>query len=320
MQPIKSLGIALALAMAQLVPGTAAAQDPNTVRLVAPYPAGGPIDVIARVLARPLGEELARPVVVDNRAGASGTIGAGNVARSTPDGSVLLLNTSIQVLLPHLMKLPYDTLADFTPLGQVNSIPFILVVNKDLPFKTVGELVAFAQQNPGKLNYASNSSGSASHLVAEQFKRMAGVSLVHIPYKGSAPAITDMIGGQVQLMFEQGPSVSAYLKSGQLRALGVTSLKRSTIVPDVPTFTEAGFPFTYSNWQGIWAPAGLPPATAQRLTAAVKAVMARADVRQRLTELGTEPATLSGPEFDTFVKQQYQAVADIVRTANVKLD
>lgn len=320
MQLFRSSIIAMAIAMCQLIPGFARAQDANTVRLVTPYPAGGPTDVVARVLARPLSEELGKSVVVDNRTGASGTIGAGNVARSSPDGSVLLLNTSIQVILPHLTKLPYDTLADFTPIGQVNTIPFILVVNKNLPFRNLAELVTYAKRNPGKLNYASNSSGSASNLAAEQFKRLAGVSLVHIPYRGSAPAIADLIGGQVQLMFEQGPSISAYLKSGQLRALAVTSLRRSGFAPDVPTFTEEGYPFVYSNWQGIWAPPGLSAATTSRLTAALRNVMARPDVRQRLSDLGTEPSTLVGDDFDAFVKQQYQAVGDIVRAANVKLD
>jgi tripartite-type tricarboxylate transporter receptor subunit TctC len=320
MQLIKSSIISLAIAVGQLVPGLAGAQDANTVRLVTPYPAGGPTDVVARTLARPLSEELGRSVVVDNRSGASGTIGAGHVARSSADANVLLINTSIQVILPHLPKLPYDTLADFTPIGQVNTIPFILVINKNLPFTNLADLIRYAKRNPGKLNYASNSSGSASHLAAEQFKAITGVSLVHIPYMGSAPAITDLIGGQVQLMFEQGPSISAYLKSGQLRALAVTSLKRSGFAPDVPTCTEEGVPFVYTNWQGIWAPPGLPAATTSRLTAALRNVMARPDVRQRLTELGTEPSTLVGDDFDAFVKQQYRAVGDIVRTANVKLD
>lgn len=317
---IRSSIIAFAIAVGQLIPNLAGAQDANTVRLVTPYPAGGPTDVVARVLARPLSEELGKSVVVDNRSGASGTIGAGHVARSSADASVLLINTSIQVILPHLTKLPYDTLADFTPIGQVNTIPFILVINKNLPFTNLAELIRFAKRNPGKLNYASNSAGSASHLAAEQFKAIAGVRLVHIPYRGSAPAITDLIGGQVQLMFEQGPSISSYLKSGQLRALAVTSVKRSGVAPEVPTFTEEGIPFVYTNWQGIWAPPGLPPATTSRLTTALKNVMARPDVRQRLSELGTEPSTLVGDDFDAFVKQQYRVAGDIVRAANVKLD
>jgi tripartite-type tricarboxylate transporter receptor subunit TctC len=298
----------------------ACAQQAQTMRLVVPYPPGGPTDVVARVLAKPLSDELGRSVVVENRAGGSGTIGAGAVARAPGDTNMLLLNTSIQVILPHLTKLPYDTLEDFTPVGQVNSIPFILVVNKDLPFKTLSDLIAYAKAHPGQLNFASNSSGSASQLAAEQFKRLAGVNLVHVAYKGSAPAITDLIGGQVQLMFEQGPSVAPFLKSGQLRALAVTSATRSPLVPDVPTFGEAGLPFVYSNWQGIWAPRGLPDASAQRLVTALRNVLQQPEVRQRLQELGTEPSSLVGKDFGKFVKQQYDAIGDVVRFANIKLD
>jgi tripartite-type tricarboxylate transporter receptor subunit TctC len=304
-----------------LLPALALAQDAQTVRLVTPYPAGGPTDVIARVIAQPLGEELGHPVLVDNKAGASGTIGAAEVARSAPDGNTLLMNTSIQVILPHLRKLPYDALADFTPIGQINSIPFILVINKDLPFKTVGELVAYAKAHPGKLNFASNSSGSASHLAAEQFKKIAGIDIVHVAYKGSAPALTDLVGGQVQMMFEQGPSVLSFLKGGQLRALAVTHPQRTAVAPDVPTFAEAGYPaFVYSNWQGIWAPGRMTPENADRLSAALGRALQRPAVRQRLRELGTEPSSLTGPEFRSFVQQQYQSVGGLVRAANVKLD
>ena len=303
-----------------LVAGTSPAQDHPPVRLVTPYPAGGPADVVARTIAQPLAQELGRPVVVDNRAGASGTIGATAVARSAPDGGTLLFNTSIQVILPHLMKLPYDTLKDFTPIGQINSIPFILVVNKDLPLRSVAELVAYAKAHPGKLNFATNSSGGASHLAAEQFKKLAGIDIVHVPYKGSAPALTDLIGGQVQLMFEQGPSVTSFLKSGQLRALAVTSPQRSPLAPEVPTFTELGMPFTYSNWQGIWAPGGMPEETAARLSAALRRALQQPAVRARLTELGTEPSSVTGSEFRSFVEQQYEIAGNVVRSSGAKLD
>lgn len=300
--------------------GQAHAQDTQPVRLVVPYPAGGPTDVVARVIAPSLAEALGRSVVVDNRAGASGTIGAGAVARAVPDGTMLVLNTSIQVILPHLMKLPYDSLKDFTPIGQINSIPFILVINKDLPFRSVAELVAYAKANPGKLNFATASPGSASHLAAEQFKKVAGIDIVHVPYKGSTPAITDLVGGQVQLMFEQGPSVSSFLKSGQLRALAVTSTQRTSLTPDIPTLTEAGFPLAYSNWQGIWAPGRMAPETAETLRAALQRALQQPTVRARLLELGTEPSTLTGREFQTFVEQQYEIAGSIVRASGTKLD
>jgi tripartite-type tricarboxylate transporter receptor subunit TctC len=304
-----------------LAPALASAQAVQATKLIVPYPAGGPTDVVARAIAQPISEELGRPVVVENRSGASGTIGAGSVARSAPDGGTLMLNTSIQVILPHLMKLPYDSAKDFTPIAQVNSIPFILVVNRDLPFRNVTELVAFAKANPGKLNFATNSAGSASHLAAEQFKKIAGITLTHVPYKGSAPALTDLVGGQVQLMFEQGPSVLPFLQNGRLRALAVTSPARAAIAPDVPTFGEAGYPaFVYSNWQGIWAPGGMAPATAEALAAAVRRALQKPAVRQRLIDMGTEPSALAGAEFQKFAEQQDEMVGTIVRQANIKLD
>jgi len=299
----------------------ARADETGPVRLVAPYPAGGPADVVARLVAEPIGRELGRPVIVDNRAGASGTIGAGAVARAEPDGSTLLFNTSIQVVLPHLMRLPYDTMNDFTPLAQVNSIPFVLVINRDLPFQSVAELVAYAKAHPGKLNYASNSPGGASHLAAEQFKRITGVDITHVPYKGSAPALTDLIGGRVQVMFEQGPSALSFLKGGQLRALAVTSAERADILPDVPTFGEAGYPaFVYSNWQGIWGPANMPPAVAEALSQAIARALRQPSVRQRLKDLGTQPSDLAGAAFRDFTARQYDYVGDIVRAASIKLN
>lgn len=318
---LRRAAIGLIVLAAGSAPLATRADEAGPVRLVAPYPAGGPADVVARLVAEPISRELGRPVIIDNRAGASGTIGAGAVARAEPDGSTLLFNTSIQVVLPHLMSLPYDTMKEFTPLAQVNSIPFVLVINRDLPFKSVADLVAYAKANPGKLNYASNSPGSASHLAAEQFKRIAGVDIAHVPYKGSAPALTDLIGGRVQIMFEQGPSVLSFLKGGQLRALAVTSPERAAILPDVPTFGEAGYPaFIYSNWQGIWGPGNMPPAVAKKFSQAIERALQQPAVRQRLIDLGTQPSNLSGTAFRDFTEQQYHYVGDIVRAAKIKLN
>lgn len=298
----------------------AVASDTSAVRLITPYPAGGPTDVIARVIAQPLSEELKRPVVVDNRAGASGTIGAGHVAKAAPDGSTLLINTSIHVTLPHLRQLPFDAVRDFTPLAQVNSIAFLLVVNKDAPFQTVEDIVNFARSNPGKLNYATNSPGGASHLAAELFQKQAGVKLTHIPYKGSAPAITDLIGGQVQLMFEQGPSVLPFLQSGQLRAIAATGAKRAAIAPDVPTFVEAGYPeFVFNNWQGIWGPAGIPADVKNSLVKALERTLQRPAVIKRLTDLGTNPENVTGDDFKNFVAKQYELLGAIVAEGDIKL-
>jgi len=299
----------------------ARAEDATPVRLVTPYPAGGPTDVVARVIAQPLSEELGRPVIVDNRAGASGTIGAGAVARAAPDGTSLLINTSIHVILPHLMTLPYDSVKDFTPLAQINTIPFVLVVNKDLPFKSVADVIAYAKDHPGKLNYASASLGSSSQLAAEQFKKLAGIDITHVPYKGSAPAITDMIAGRVEMMFEQGPSIFSFLKGDRLRALAVTSAERSKALPDLPTFAEIGYPeLTYSNWQGVWGPPKMSAQLVEKLVSALHRTMQRPSVRQRLIELGTEPSDLVGPAFQSFTKQQSEYVGSIVKSAKVKLE
>ncbi|HZR02849.1 MAG TPA: tripartite tricarboxylate transporter substrate binding protein [Burkholderiales bacterium] len=304
-----------------MFPVAATAQDRSVLRLVAPYPAGGNIDVVARIIAQPLSAELGRPVIVDNRAGGSGMIGSAFVARAAPDGGTLLLNTSIQVVLPHLMKLPYDTLNDFTPLAAVNSLPYWLVVAKDSPFRSVDEVVAYAKANPGKLNFASNSTGGGSHLAGEQFKKIAGVDITHIPYKGAPAAIADLMGGQVQIMFEQGPAVGGFVKNGQLRALATTSRQRSAMHPDVPTFAEAGYPaFVYSNWQGIWGPPKMSAEVSERLEHALTKVLQSPAVRQRLLELNTEPLDLTGDKFRNFVLEQYEVNREIVKSANVKLE
>lgn len=312
---------AAALALGLLSAAPTLADNGTPLRLVVPYPAGGPTDTIARAIAPALGEELGQPVIIDNRAGASGTIGAGEVARAVPDGNTLLLNTSIHVILPHLRETPYDAIKDFTPLAVVNTIPFILVVNKDLPVRSVADLVAYAEAKPRELNFASNSSGSASHLAAEQFKKVAGIAIVHVPYKGSAPAITDLVGGHVQMMFEQGPSVRGFLTSEQLRAIAVTSAQRTRSNPQLPTLAESGFPgFDYTNWQGIWGPPNMPRAVKDKLVTALRKALQRPAVRQRLLDLGTEPADIYDNDFQAFLRQQYDYLGDIVKSANVKLD
>jgi tripartite-type tricarboxylate transporter receptor subunit TctC len=297
------------------------ADSGQPLRLIVPYPAGGPTDTVARVISQPMSEELGRPVIVVNQAGASGTIGAGAVARAAPDGNTMLINTSIHVILPHLKPVPYEAIADFTHLALVNNITFVLVVNKDLPFKSVAELVAYAKANPGKLNFGSASAGSSSHLAAEQFMRVAGIDMMHIAYKGSSPAITDLIGGRIQVMFEQGPSVFPFVKSGQLRAIAVTSPQRMAAQPEVPTLSESGYPgFSYSNWQGLWGPANMPEKVSGPMIAALRKALQRPAVKQRLMEMGTDPADLYGGDFLAYAKQQYEHLGGIVKSANVKLD
>ncbi len=316
-QMLSSILLGLTLGLA----GQAWSASGVPLRLIVPYPAGGPTDIVARTVAPALGAALDQTVIIDNRAGASGSIGAGTVARSAPDGNTLLLNTSIHTILPHLTKVPNDAIKDFTPLAQVNSIPFVLVANKDLPYKTVPELIAYAKAHPGQINFATNSAGSASHMAAELFARAAGIEMRHIPYKGSAPALTDLVGGQVQIMFEQGPSVAPFLKSGQLRALAVTSPARTLNNPELPTLAELGLKdFSYSNWQGIWGPAGLPPNVTKRLIDALQKALTQPEVQQKLRALGTEPANRYGSDFETFVKQQFDQQGTLIKSAGIKIE
>jgi tripartite-type tricarboxylate transporter receptor subunit TctC len=233
----------LATALALMAVSAASAQDfpSKPVRIVVPYPPGGPTDVIVRVIGNRLTESLGQQVVIENKAGASGMIGAELVSKSPPDGYTLLVNPSIHVILPSLVpKMPFDAIKDFTHITLLVSVPLFLVVNNNLPVKNVKDLITYAKANPGKLNFASSSSGSSSQLAGEQFKLLAGVEMQHIPYKGSTPALTDIMGGQVQMMFDSTPSAMPFVKSGKLRALAVTTAKRTGAAPEIPSMAESG--------------------------------------------------------------------------------
>ncbi len=293
------------------------------VRMVVPYPAGGPTDVIVRVAAARLSEQLGQQIVVDNRAGASGMIGSELVARATPDGYTLLVNPSIHVILPSLVaKMPYDAVKDFSHVTILASVPLLFLVAPSLPAKTVKEFIAYAKANPGKLNFASSSSGSSSHLAGEQLKSMIGVDMQHVPYKGSTPALTDVVAGQVQLMFDSTPSSMPFVKSGRLRALAVTTAKRTQAAPEVPTMAEAGMPgFEQSNWYGVWGPRGMPREIVEKLAAAIRTVMQRPDVRARLVELGADPAGEITPlQFERFAAEELGRYAKIVKQAGIKAE
>jgi tripartite-type tricarboxylate transporter receptor subunit TctC len=312
--------LALAIAFSTL----AAAQDypSRPVRVVVPYPPGGPTDVIVRVVANRLSESLGQPVVVENRAGASGMIGAELVSKAQPDGYTLLVNPSIHVILPSLVpKMAYDAIKDFTHITLLVSVPLFLVVNNNLPVRNVRDLVAYAKANPGKLNFASASSGSSSQLAGEQFKLLAGVDMQHIPYKGSTPALTDVMGGQVHMMFDSTPSAMPFVKSGKLRALAVTTAKRTGAAPDIPSMAESGLPgFDHSNWYGVWGPPGLPREILAKLSAAIAATMQKKDVRDRLVDLGADPVDgVSPAQFEAYAKSELERFAKIVKQAGVKM-
>jgi tripartite-type tricarboxylate transporter receptor subunit TctC len=290
------------------------------IKMITPYPPGGPTDVLARAISQKLSEKLGQPIVIDNRPGASGMIGADLVAKAPPDGYTLLANASIHVINPSLYKSPpYDAIKDFAPVSLIAEVPLVVVVNANLGVKTVKELIAKAKASP--LNFASSGNGSAPHLAGEAFKIATGVDMQHIPYKGSGPAITDLIGGQVSLMFDSLPSSMPHIKSGRLVAIAVTTKKRSSALPNVPTVAESGVPgFDVSTWYGIWAPAATPPAIVHRVSSEVAAVVRIPEVRARLAELGAEAVGNTPEEFTAYNRSELTKWAKIVKDSGATVD
>jgi tripartite-type tricarboxylate transporter receptor subunit TctC len=318
--------IALTLALASLaaLPLGAQAQDYPTrpIRLVVPFPPGGPTDVLARIVATRLGERLKQPVVVDNKPGASGMVGADMVAKAAPDGYTLLANASIHVINPSLYpKTAYDAIADFAPVSNLADVPLVLAVHPKLEARSVKDLVALAKSSKPSLAFASAGNATSQHLSGEAFKIAAGIDLLHVPYKGSAPALTDLIGGQVQLMFDSLPSAMPHLKAGTIRPLAVTTPKRSAALPEVPTVAESGYPeFAISTWYGIWAPAATPPAVVKRLSSEIAAIVRQSDVREQFAALGAEPVGNTPEEFAAFTKAELSKWAGIVKRSGAKID
>lgn len=293
------------------------------IRIVMGFPAGGPLDQHARLLTDKLQGILGQPVVVDYKPGAGGSVGAQDVMRSPADGYTLMLaNTGVMVINPALYsKLPYSTLKDFTPIARTAMQPLALLVNNKVPAKNLQELIAYAKANPGKINFGSAGNGGISHLVPEMFKNAAGVDLVHIPYKGSAPAFTDLIGGQVQFMAESIPQAAAYHKQGKVRALAVTSKERNPALPEVPTAIESGLKgFEVVGFYGFLAPANTPKDVVAKLSNAFGQVMNMADVRGRMVEQGADPAFLDSEAFGKFLVAETPRWAAAVKASGTKLD
>jgi tripartite-type tricarboxylate transporter receptor subunit TctC len=292
-------------------------------RMIVPYPPGGSADILARAIGAKLGEGLGHPVVIDNRPGAGTIIGTEATARSAPDGYTFMLGTvSSHAINPALnAKLPFDPVKDFTPLSLVASIPFAMIVHPSVQARSVQEFVALAKSRPGQLNYSSAGNGTSNHLAGELLKSMAGVDLVHVPYKGSAPALNDLVAGQVSLMFDLVLTAAPHIKSGAVRGLAVTGTQRSAVLPDLPTVAETGLPgYEVSAWFGIFAPAGLPQPVAKRLNAEFVKVMQQPDLKQRLASLGADPLTSTPEEFATYLRSEIDKWAKVVKVSGMKVD
>jgi tripartite-type tricarboxylate transporter receptor subunit TctC len=317
--------LVLALAATAAAPGVAAegAFPDHPARLVVPFPAGGPLDAVGRAIAQKLGEAWGQSVVVENKPGAGGNIGADYVAKSPPDGYTVVMGAlSTHAVNPSLYaKMPYDAVKDFAPITLVAVTPNVLVVNPDLPVHSVQELIAYAKANPGKLAFGSGSNGSAGHLAGELLKVDAGIDMIHVPFKGAAPAMQALLANQTQLMFDNLASAMAQVKAGKLRALAVTTAKRSPLVPDLPTMAEAGVPgFDISTWFGLLAPAGTPPAIVAKWNEGVTRILRDPAMRERLAAQGAEAAPTTPQAFAQFIAAEVPKYARIVKASGAKID
>lgn len=316
-------GLALAAGVLLSVAAQAQSFPSKPIRVVMGFPAGGPLDQHARLLSDKLQAVLGQPIIVDYKPGAGGSVGAQDVMRSPADGYTLMLaNTGVMAINPALYsRLPYNTLKDFTPVARTAMQPLALLVNNKVPAKTLPEFIAYAKAHPGTINFGSAGNGGISHLVPEMFKSAAGVDLVHIPYKGSAPAFTDLIGGQVQFMAESIPQAAAYHKQGKVRALAVTSKERNPALPEVPTAIEAGLKgFEVVGFYGFLAPAGTPKEVVNKLSGAFQQVMQLPEVRSRMVEQGADPAFLGADDFAKFLAGEMPRWAAAVKASGTKLD
>ncbi|MBL8305859.1 MAG: tripartite tricarboxylate transporter substrate binding protein [Rubrivivax sp.] len=315
--------LAAAVTLLPLAAASQAAFPSKPVKIIVGFPAGGPLDAHARLLADRLQQLLGQPVIVDYKAGAGGTVGADFVAKSEADGHTLLMaNTGTLVINPAVYpKNPYQTLRDFAPVARTAMQPLAFVVHPQVPAATITEFIALAKKNPGKLNYGSAGNGGISHLVPEMFKTATGSFIVHIPYRGSAPAFTDLLAGQVQLMAESVPQASQYVKQGKLRALAVTSRERSAALPDTPTLIEAGLKdFEVVGFYGVMAPAGTPKPVLDKLAAAFKGVLETPEIRTRMVAQGADPAFLGPEAFTKFLAAEMPKWAKAVKDSGARLD
>ena len=291
------------------------------IRMVVPYPAGGPTDIVARIYAQKLSEALGQPVIIDNKAGATGQIGAQDVARAVPDGHTLLANASSAVIIPHVYTTPlYDIERDFTAVSLLASVPTVLVVPASSKAQSVQDLVADFKLR-GRVNYASSSAGGAMHLAAERFRQITGLDMQHIAYKGGGPSMNAVVIGEVAMSFESLPAVLPHIKGGQVKALAMSAAQRNPALPDVPTMIEQGFPaFDYGSWYAVWAPAKTPPEIVKRLNAELSRIAALPEIKAKFESLGTDVEAMSVEAFAAFQRKEDARWGAIARSAAIKLD
>ncbi len=311
------------LLLAAAIPFTAGAQGYPTkpIRLVVPFAPGGNVDITARTIAPGLSELLGQTVVVDNRAGAGGVLGADIVAKAAPDGYTLLMgsNSSVSVAPALNPRNPYNPVRDFAPISLVAATPFVLVAHPSVPAKNLAELIAYAKAHPGGLTMASGGNGSSNHLVGELFQSVTGTKLLHVPYKGAGAVAADLMGGQVQLLFDQLAASTANIKSGRIKAIAVTSTARASVVPDVPTMAESGVKdMDVINITGVLAPAGTPPEIVARLNAALQRVLQRPEVKERFNTLGVSALGGTPEEFGAFIRDDFAKWTKVIKDANIK--
>ena len=311
---------ALALVLAQTIPGFAEYPE-RPIRLLLPFPAGGAVDIVARVMAAQMAEDLGKPIVIENKAGAGGIVATDAVAKSAPDGYTILLTTPNHTINAALQpKLPYDTEKDLVPISVIATVPEVLVSNPDAPFKTFQEFVAYAKQNPGKLNYASAGVGTLPHLTMELLLQRVGVKVTHVPYRGAAPAMTDLLANVVQLKLDTYATSHPQVAAGKLRMLGIASSHRSKLMPDVPTIAEMGLPGYEGNlWIGMMAPAGTPQAVIDKLAAAGAKAARTPKVVERLQRDGVEPVGGTPADMRALIAREIPQWRDLAKAANIKL-
>lgn len=317
------IALALSLCAATNALAQASAYPTKPIRMIVPFPPGGPTDVVARLIGIKLSERWGQQVVIDNRAGAGGTIGAEMAARAAPDGHTLVMGSTANMAVNVTLypKLSYDPVKDFIPVNLAAITPNLFVVHPSHPANNVREFIALAKAKPGTINYATGGVGTPSHLAAELFKTMAGIEMNHVPYKGSIPALTDIMGGQVTLMFDSMASALPLVQSGKLKALAQTGSKRVGALPDLPTVAESGLPgYEVAGWFGVFAPAGTPREVVNKLSTEISRILALPDVKARYSALGAEPGPGNPDEFAAFLKSEITKWAKVIRESGAKLD